>query len=234
MTTTMNKHTLSTSSIATLLATLSATLMCAGAAQAQQAGSWLVRVGATSVMPQVKSGELSTPAPPNTRIDAGSSTVLAGGVSHMLTDHWSVDIPLALPFKNTIEGAGAISGSGELGEVQVVPITGFLQYRFREASAPWRPYLGAGLTYANFIQETGNGTLTGLTNPGGPPTTLKLKDKLGLSVQAGLTWQVAPKVFVEGLVGYTFLRTRATLNTGQTIDLRLNPVSLGLYVGYRY
>jgi len=225
----MTKHTFPTLNLA-----VAATLLCCGAAQAQQAGSWLLRAGVTSVMPQVKSGELSAPAPPDTRIDADSSTVLGGGVSYMVTDHWSVDIPLALPFKNKIQGAGAIAGAGEIGEVQVVPTTAFAQYRFKEASATWRPYVGAGLTYANFFKEQGNGTLTGLTNPGGSPTTLKLKDKLAASVQVGLTWNVAPRVFVEGLVGYTFLRTKATLSTGQTIDVRLNPVSLGLYVGYRY
>jgi outer membrane protein len=213
---------------------LMASLLWATAAQAQSAGTWLGRIGATSVMPQVKSDELSAPSVPNTRIDVSNATSLGGGISYMLTDNWSVDLPLALPFKSKIKGAGAIEGSGEIGSAEVVPVTVFAQYRFREARATWRPYVGMGLTYANFINEKGNGTLTGLTNPGGPGTNLKIKDKFALTPQIGATVFVTPKVFIEGLVAKSFLKTRSTLSTGQTIDVRLDPLTVGLYVGYRY
>jgi len=225
----MNRiHTLATTAVAASL--LSVTTL----AQAQSAGTWLGRIGATSVTPQVRSGELSTPAPPDTRIDVDKSTTLGGGISYMVTDHWSVDLPLALPFENSIRGAGAIAGAGEIGKAKVVPATLFVQYRFGEAQALIRPFVGVGPTYASFYGEEGNGTLTALTNPGGPGTTLKIKDKWGVTAQVGATLTLTPKTYFELMMAKTKLKTRSTLSTGQTIDVRLDPMTLGLYLGYRY
>lgn len=203
-------------------------------AQAQTAGSILARVGVTSVMPQVGSGDLSTPAPPHTQIDVSSATGLGGGLTYIVNEHWSVDLPLGLPFESKIKGAGAIAGSGEIGSAKVVPFTLFGQYRFYDASASCRPYVGLGLTYANFIREQGNGTLTALLNPGGKPVTLKIDDKWTLTPQVGVTTFVTPKVYLEAMVAKSWLKTRSTLSTGQTIDVKLDPVTVGLYVGYKY
>jgi outer membrane protein len=203
-------------------------------AQAQSAGTILGRIGVTSIMPQVQSGDLSKPSPPGTRIDVSTATGVGGGVTYMVNDHWSVDVPLGLPYESKIKGDGAISGSGEIGKAKVLPITVFGQYRFMEASARARPYVGLGLTYANFMGEQGNGTLTGLLNPGGTPVTLKIEDKWTLTPQVGVTTFVTPTVFVEAMVAKSWLKTRSTLSTGQTIDVKLDPVTIGLYVGYKY
>jgi len=123
---------------------MGAALVCAlgTTAQAQSAGSWLVRGGLTHIAPQVSSGDLSAPSFAGTKVDVEADTQLSGGVSYMLTDHWVVDVPLALPFKHDTVGAGAIAGVGKLGEVKALPITVALQYRFQQADAQWRPYLG--------------------------------------------------------------------------------------------
>lgn len=210
-----------------------ATLGFCGLAQAQQAGTWLFRVGAMSIIPQVSSGDLTAPSVPGVKIDVDSSTTLAGGISYMLTDNWSLDVPLAIPPKHKIKGDGAISGSGEIGTTRVVPATMFLQYRFLEAQSTWRPYLGAGLTYARFYGEKGNGTLTAITDPGGS-TTLSIKSEFAPTVQAGMTYSLTPQVYLDGWVGKTFLKVRSTLSTGQHIDTKLDPVIVGLSVGYRY
>jgi outer membrane protein len=211
-----------------------AALCVAMPAQAQSQGDILVRIGITDVTPKVKSGALSAPTLPNTRIDVSGDTVMGGGVTYMLTDNWSVDLPLALPLHNRIKGADAIGSSGQIGTTSTLPATLFGQYRFLEAGAKWRPYVGLGLTYASFYEETGNNTLTGLTNPGGAPTGLRIKDKFALTEQAGLTWAYSPKFFAEFMVAKTQLKTRSTLSTGQTIDTTLDPVSMGLYVGFKY
>jgi outer membrane protein len=214
-------------------ALVAATLGFCGLAQAQQAGTWMFRVGAMSIIPQVSSGDLTAPSPTGVKIDVDKSTTLAGGISYMLTDNWSLDLPLAVPPKHKIKGDGTIAGSGEIATTRVVPATMFLQYRFREAEATWRPYVGAGLTYARFYGEKGNGTLTAITDPGGS-TTLSIKSEFAPTVQAGMTYSLTPKIFLDGWVGKTFLKVRSTLSTGQHIDTKLDPVIVGLSVGYRY
>jgi outer membrane protein len=219
----------------TQLAVASAVLAFAAAAQAQSAGSVAWRVGGTQISPSVTSGNLSL-APAGTLVDVESASSLSGGITYMLTDNIALDVPLALPFKHTINGAGSfLGGVGKLAETKVLPATALLQYRFGAVNASFRPYVGAGLTYAMFFNETSTLALTAAT--GGTktnPTTATFKDKLAASVQLGVNLQVSPKWFVDASYIYTPLETRGTLSTGQTIDVKLNPSTLSFGVGAKF
>jgi outer membrane protein len=206
--------------------------LAGGAAQAQHAGTWMASVGATNINPQVSSGNLSAPSLPGTQADVRGATDLGGDIAYMVTDHWSVDLPISLPFKHDIVGAGAIAGVGKIGEVRALPVTLFGQYRFGAPDAKVRPYLGAGPTYAKFYHEQGTAALSALT--AGSPTTLSVESKLALTVQAGATFAINERWFVDAMVAKTFLKTRTTLSTGQTLDMKLDPVTLSLSVGYRF
>ena len=92
-------------------------LVTAVGASAQSAGALLGRVGATQIKPQVSSGDLTAPSLPGTQADIKANTQLTGGVTYMVTDQFSLDLPLALGFKHDIVGAGAIGGVGKIGEV---------------------------------------------------------------------------------------------------------------------
>lgn len=214
-----------------LLAALSS---LAGAAHAQSAGTWLGRVGATRIAPDVTSGNLTAPSLPGTQSDVKAATQLSGGISYMVTDQFAVDLPLALPFRHDLVGAGAIAGVGKIGDVKALPITLLAQYRFLEAQAPVRPYLAAGLTYAKFFGERGSGTLTALTNPGGSPTRLSIESRWGTTFQVGVAARINDTWFVDASLSKTFLKTRNTLSTGQTLDIKLDPVSVSLGVGMRF
>ena len=213
----------------------------AGLASAQSAGTWMVRAGATNITPDNPSGNLSAPAffvLPRTgagsQTTTASDTQLGGGVTYMYTDHLSVDVPLALPFKHKLYGAGGIDGVGQIGEVQALPMTVFLQYRFMEANAKFRPYVGLGATYAYFFNEQGSGTLTALTNPGGPATKVSVESKFTLTPQIGATLAVSDKWFVDVFYSKSSLTTKTTLSTGQTVDAALDPASYGIAIGYKY
>jgi outer membrane protein len=215
-------------------AAITVVLGLAGVANAQSAGSWMARAGVTTIAPQVTSGDLSAPSFAGTKTDVGSATQLGGGISYMLTNNVSVDVPLALPFKHKLYGAGAIAGVGQIGEVQALPITVFLQYRFMEANSKFRPYVGLGATYAKFFNEQGSGTLTALTNPGGPPTKLKVDSKFTVTPQVGATVAFDEKWFFDIFYSKSKLTTKNTLSTGQTLDIALDPVSYGVAVGYKF
>lgn len=205
------------------------------AAHAQAAGSWLVRAGVTNITPDVTSGDLSAPSLAGTKSDVGASTRLGGGITYIVNEHFSLDMPLALPFKHTLTGDGAIAGVGKIGEVKVLPMTLFAQYRFGEPTAAFRPYVGAGPTYAKFFKERSTATLSGLTG-GTPanPTTLSVESKLVPTIQLGGTWTLNERWFVDAMVAKTFLKTRTTLSTGQTLDIKLDPVTVSVAVGMRF
>jgi len=205
------------------------------AAQAQTAGSWSVRVGATQISPSVTSDDLTAPSFAGTKADVGDASQLGGGVTYMLTNNVALDLPLALPFNHEITGAGAIAGVGKIGETKVLPASLFVQYRFGEPNAKVRPYVGAGPTFARFFKERSTNTLTALTG-GTPanPTTLSIENKLAPSIQIGAVFALNDRWFVDVMAAKTFLKTRNTLSTGQTLDIRLNPTTVSLAVGYRY
>ena len=218
-----------------LVAALSAGLLATTGASAQSAGSLMLRLGATKIKPNVTSGDLTAPSFAGTKVDIRSNTQLGGGLTYMLTDNFAIDVPLALPFKHDIVGAGAIAGVGKIGEVRALPITVLGQYRFFEAKSPFRPYLGAGLTYARFYKARSTTALSALTG-GTPanPTTLSVKSKLAATVQLGASFAFSERWFVDANVTRTFLKTRTTLSTGQTLDAKLNPDSIGIAVGYLF
>jgi outer membrane protein len=212
--------------------TIALLALAAGAAHAQQAGRWMGRVGVTRISPQVSSGNLTAPSLPGSQADIRADTELSGGITYMVTDNWSIDLPLALPYTHDIVGAGAIAGVGKIGEVKSLPITVFGQYRFGAPAAKFRPYLGAGPTYAKFFRERSTGVLSALT--AGSPTTLSVGSKLALTVQAGATMALNERWFLDAMVAKTFLKTRTTLSTGQTLDIRSDPLTLSVSVGYRF
>ncbi len=210
-------------------------LTAAPTTQAQSTGSWIVRGGFTRIAPQVNSGNLSAPSFPNTRVDVQADTEIGGGLTYMLTDHWALDVPLALPFKHDIVGDGAIAGVGKIGEVRSLPVTVFAQYRFLEPEARVRPYVGLGLTYARLYKERGTAALSGLTGGSpGNPTLLQADSRFGLTPQVGVSVSLADRWYLDLAYYKTFVKTRNTLSTGQHIDVKLNPNVFSIGVGYRF
>lgn len=207
-------------------------LTLSGAASAQTAGTWMGRVGFSTITPQVTSGDLTAPSFAGTKSDVLSATQLSGGISYMLTDSVALDLPLSLPFKHDIVGDGAIKGVGKLGDVQALPVTLFVQYRFMAPTNNLRPYVGIGPTYAKFYKAKGTAVLSGLT--GGNPTSLSIESKMTYSVQLGATYAVNNKWFVDAMVAKTPLKNRTTLSTGQTIDVQQDPMCFGVQVGYKF
>lgn len=210
-------------------------LACASLAQAQSAGSWMVRAGATTIKPNVDSGDLSAPSLPGTKADIRSASQVSGGITYMYTDNLAVDLPLALPFTHDIEGAGAIQGAGKIADVKALPATVVAQWRFLPANSAFRPFVGVGLTYAYFFGARGTSTLTAISG-GTPdkPTTLSIGSKLAPTVQLGANLAVDKNWFVNASYTYTPLTVTTTLSTGQTQESRINPASLSLAVGYLF
>jgi outer membrane protein len=213
---------------------VAASMAAAAGASAQAAGQWTAKVGINKITPHVESGDISAPALPGSKGDVGPDTKPVLVLDYGLTDNFSAEIHLGLPYKHKIYGAGALEGTGELGTVEVLPPTAFIQYRFFEPSTMLRPYVGVGATYAYYQKATGSGKMTALTNPGGPPTTFKLDNKLAASVQLGLAVNLNEKWFVDAAIIKTFLKTTAHFSTGQHQDMTLNPQAVSVGVGYKF
>ena len=210
------------------------TLLGSSAALAQSTGTWMVKGGFNRIDPQVTSDDLSAPSLPNSKVDVKAANAAILTLAYMVTDETSLEFYAGLPYKHDIVGAGSLSGVGKLGTVKQVSPTLFAQYRFMPAASVFRPYVGLGLTYAYFYGEEGSGTLTALTSPGGSPTKMTVDSAFGLSPQVGLSFKIDEHWYVDASVIKTFLKTKTTLSTGQSIDTKLDPISTNLSIGYRF
>lgn len=217
------------------LLSLLALCLAAAGAQAQSAGSILVRAGLTRITPNVSSGDLTPPSLAGTKSAVGSSTRLSGGITYMLDDHVAVDLPLAIPFEHEITGDGAIAGVGKIASVKALPATLLAQYRFMDAASSIRPYVGLGLTYAAFYGARATSTLTAISG-GTPsnPTTVSVDSKWAGTAQLGVTFQLSGGMFVDACYTHTPLSTQTKLSTGQTLDSKLDPSSFSLTVGMKF
>jgi outer membrane protein len=224
----MKKHSIASALVAT------AALCGAGAAQAQVAGQVMVKLGWDKIMPKVRSTELSAPSLPGSRIDIKSASALFFTAAYMITDDISVEVLGGLPYKHDIIGTGAAQGVGKIGSIHQISPTVMLQYRFMPADAPFRPYIGAGPTFAKFYGSKGSAALTAVTNPGGPPTTIGGDTEWGATTEVGLNYKIDKHWFVDAALMKTFINTKAKLSTGQTTKARLNPVAINASIGYAF
>ena len=218
---------------AALLAAV-ASLFLAPAALAQSAGQWTVKAGLGHIMPKVKSGDVTAPALPGTKADVSADTQPVFAISYSFTDNISAELDLGLPFEHELSGAGAIQGTGVLGTVKALPPTVFLQYRFFSPSAKLRPMVGVGATFAYFADATGSGQLTAISDIGGPPTTFKIKNKLAGTLQVGLIYNINARWFADLCVSKSFLKTRVSFSSGQTQDMKLDPLAAFVTLGYKF
>lgn len=211
------------------------TLLATGGAWAQSAGSFVVYGGAAQISPQVESGDLTAPSLAGTKVDVKKATSFVGGITYYWTDNISIDLPIALPFKHDVVGAGAIDGVGKLGTVKSLPITLLAQYRFGDAGSTFRPFVGVGPTYGYFFKPKATATLSGITG-GTPsnPTTLSMKSRLGATLELGAAYNLTKDWSASLSVTKTFIKTTGSLSTGQTIETTLDPVSIKFGVGYRF
>jgi len=216
------------------LLAVAAAMAVASGASAQAQGEYFAKLGVNKITPDVKSGNVSAPALPDTKADVGSDTkpIFSGG--YMITDNLSTELVLGVPYKHELFGAGSIEGSGKLGTAEALPPTWFLQYRFFQPNAVVRPYAGLGITYAYFQKERGSGQLTAVLNTGGPGATFSLDAKVAASFQLGATARITERWFADLAVVKTKLKTTAHYSTGQTQDVRLDPLAVSLAVGYKF
>lgn len=217
-----------------LLALVAAMTVASAASAQQTAGTWLGTVGVNKITPKVDSGDVTAPALPGTKTDVGSDTKPRFTIGYMVTDNISGELDLGLPYKHELSGAGAIQGTGKLATAEVLPPTLFVQYRFLNADSMFRPYVGLGFTYAMFQKERGSGQLTAILNTGGPGATFKLDDKAAASFQIGGTVKINEKWFLDASIIKTKLKTTAHYSTGQTQEVRLDPLAVNFSIGYAF
>ena len=195
------------------------------------AGDILFRLRAIDVIPDDSSGSI-LPSFPGEQVNVDSTIVPEVDFTYMVTDYIGLEL-IAATSKHHINGVSGTTGSiGQLASTYVLPPTLTLQYHLIP-TGNFHPYVGAGLNYTFFYKDKAS---TGLQTAVGP-TSVHLSDSFGWAAQAGMDIDVASNLFVNFDVKYIDMRTKARLNTTalgtETVKVKINPIVVGIGVGFR-
>src|SRR5690606_22284107 len=141
-----------------------------GSALAYEAGDLIVRVGAAAVDPQEDSSMLflngvSTQDALGVGSSAGvdSNLQLGLSVTYMLSDKVGVELLAATPFSHTVTAYIETIGTVEAAEVKHLPPTFSAQYFPLGTGSALQPYVGIGINYTTFFDESVSNELNAVT-----------------------------------------------------------------------
>ncbi len=194
---------------------------------AHQEGDFIVRAGIASVVPNDSSDKILGS---QSELTVNSNTQLGLTLGYMFTDNISFEVLAATPFSHKI--STDLLGLGDIAETKHLPPTFMVQYYFGEANSTFRPYVGAGLNYTTFFDESFNST--GTNNA---LSDLKLDDSWGLAANVGFDYMLNDSWFLNASVWYANIETTATYKYGgaaQSTDVKINPWVFMIAGGYKF
>lgn len=215
-----------------------AALSLSAGAMAYESGDWIVRAGYASVNPNDSSNGLKLEGTSIAGTDVGVDSGAALGItaSYMLAPHWGVEVLAATPFKHdiTVKGLGAYIPDGtKIGSTEQLPPTVSLQYYFADAASQWQPYVGVGVNYTTFFNESVSSDAKSALGA----SNLNLDDSVGLAAEIGLDWAVTNKWLVNVSVWKADIKTDASLDTALgrvKTKVTIDPVVYMVAVGYKF
>jgi outer membrane protein len=220
----------------------------AAPALAQSQGDWTFGIGVANVNPKSDNGtfnvgggnggevENGTPIPEGpagaanaaaaapaapaaptavaVNVDDANSLTLSG--EYFIRDNIGIELLLATPFKHDISVGGAFAGT-----TKHLPPTLSINYHF-PTQGPIKPFVGVGLNYTVFFDETS------------PLGDLKLDNSFGLAATVGADWQINPTGALRLSVRYMDIDTDASLNGTSLGTVEIDPVVVGLGYVHRF
>lgn len=203
---------------------------------AHQQGDWIVRGGLTTVAPDESSSNiLAGGADLGVALTVDNNTQLGINVAYFVTDKINIELLAATPFTHDVNFSvtDPLGTGTRLGEVTHLPPTLTANYYFNDASSAFQPYVGAGINYTIFFDEsfTGANSNAGLSD-------LSLDNSFGLSAQVGMDYQIDKKWHVNASVRFIDIETEASFKVGEA-DGKVNSIDIDpwvytLSVGYTF
>ena len=202
----------------TLLAVAALCAMTSGAAMAQQQdGKWQVRVRAVNI-------DFSNGGAANAAADVkvSNKTIPEVDISYYFTPNFAAELILTYPQKLKVNALGE-----RIGTLKALPPTLLAQYHFTNFGA-FKPYVGAGINYTNFSSVSHNEL--------GKAVDWNVKrSSWGGALQVGFDYALDKNWSLNFDVKKLYMDTKVdTELAGHLGKLKLNPVLVGVGVGYRF
>ena len=137
-------------------------------------------------------------------------------ISYFITRNIAAELVLTVPQEHTLSAGGT-----SIGTLKHLPPTLTLQYHFAPSAAV-RPYLGAGLNYTRF---------SSVKLPAGVDID---RNSFGGALQAGFDVPVAKNMVVNLDVKKVYIRTDVSAAGAKIGTFKVDPVLVGVGLGWRF
>jgi outer membrane protein len=189
--------------------------LLAGEAMAQQS-PWLVRARAVNISPANKSDPVGGVGASD-RLTVSNKTIPEVDISYFFTPNLSAELILTYPQKHTVYLDGA-----DIGSFKHLPPTLTAQYHFMPEGQV-SPYVGAGVNYTNISSVNLLGGGATLDN-----------HSFGLALQAGVDFKVDKNWSLNLDVKKVQIRSDVLSGGAKISRVKVDPVLVGVGVGYRF
>lgn len=178
-------------------------------------GPWLVRVRAVHLDPANKD---------STGLDLGinSKVIPEVDISYFFTPNLAAELILTVPQKQTVR-----SGDTRIGQLKHLPPTLTVQYHFMPEGRV-RPYVGAGLNYTRFSSVRFDPAVQAALSPGVE------RSSVGLALQAGVDIALSAGLYLNFDVKKVQIRTDISSFGNRVGTLKVDPVLVGVGLGWRF
>ena len=183
-------------------------------------GNMMVRMRALSVMPS----ESGTPTAVGGDVKLTDSAVPEIDFSYFFNDNFALELILATSPHRASANKTSLNNL-DLGEVNLLPPTLLAQYH--HTLGKWKPYVGAGLNYTIFYDQTP-----------GVARSVKYTNSMGYAWQVGCDYEIGTNWYINADVKKLYLSTDVevvTFSNGTVkADVDINPWIVGLGIGHRF
>lgn len=179
---------------------------------AQNQGDWTVGIGAGYLEPKSDNGTL---AGLDAEVDSDVSAIFT--VEYFVRDNLGIELLAATPFSHEV----TLGGSVDAGSLKHLPPTLSLNYHFDTGTA-WKPYVGAGINYTIFFDES-----SALGD-------LELDNSVGLALQAGLDYAITEKGAVRLNVRWFDIDSDVSLDGADIGEAEIDPWLIGVSYVHRF
>lgn len=207
----------------TLLAVAALCAMTSGAAMAQQQdGKWQVRVRAVHIDSD-NGGSTNVAGVGDLGLSVSNKTIPELDISYYFTPNFAAELILTYPQKHDIRSSAL---GGKIGSVKQLPPTLLAQYHFTNFGA-FKPYVGAGVNYTRFSSVKWADSVTALE------PSIK-KNSWGGALQVGFDYALDKNWSLNFDVKKVYMKTDVSLGGQKIGDLKIDPILVGVGVGYRF
>jgi outer membrane protein len=194
-----------------LIITAAVCALVSGAAIADQ-GPWMVRARAVNL-------DMANKDSTGLGLSVNNKTIPEIDVSYFINKNVAVEVVLTVPQKQTVSSSAL---AADIGTFKHLPPTVTLQYHFDNFTG-FTPYVGAGVNYTKITQ-------TNLLNG---DATLD-SHSWGSAFQAGVDFPIDKNLSFNIDVKKVNLKTDVYVSGVNSGTLKLNPLLVGVGIGYRY